>query len=104
MSRVIVNIISEQTIPNYLFIKEIFQPGDSLLFIASQKFSERIGWIVQSLGFADISVESILFPEGGEERWEDMESMLKEKLYWFSMFLKVSIVRFVIFLIPKMLY
>ena len=51
MSRVIVNIISEQTIPNYLFIKEIFQPGDSLLFIASQKFSERIGWIVQSLGF-----------------------------------------------------
>ena len=80
MSRVIVNIISEQTIPNYLFIKEIFQPGDSLLFIASQKFSERIGWIVQSLGFADISVESILFPEGGEERWEDMESMLKEKL------------------------
>jgi len=58
MSRVIVNIISEQTIPNYLFIKEIFQPGDSLLFIASQKFSERIGWIVQSLGFADISVES----------------------------------------------
>ncbi len=80
MSRVIVSIISEQTIPNYLFIKEIFQPEDSLLFIASQKFSERIGWIVQSLGFTDISVESILFPEGGEERWEDMESMLKEKL------------------------
>ncbi|WP_293739181.1 Card1-like endonuclease domain-containing protein [uncultured Parabacteroides sp.] len=80
MSRIIVNIISEQTIPNYLFVKEVFLPGDSLLFIASQKFSTRIDWIVKTLGISDISIESILFPEGGEERWVDMEFMLKEKL------------------------
>lgn len=80
MSRVIVNIMSEQTIPNYLFIKEFYQPEDSLLFIASQRFSKRIEWIVKTLNLNDVSVESILFPEGGEECWNNMESMLKERL------------------------
>lgn len=80
MNRVIVSIISEQTIPNYLFIREFFQTGDCLLFIASQKYSKRIEWIIQTLNFTNVSVESIVFPEGGEERWVDMESLLLEKL------------------------
>lgn len=79
MNRIIVSVISEQTIPNYLFIKEIYQQGDTLLFIASQKFSSRIDWIVKTLNMADIS-ESILFPEGGEERWKEMESLVKNRL------------------------
>ena len=37
MNRIIVNIVSEQTIPNYLFIREMFQEGDRLLFISSQR-------------------------------------------------------------------
>ena len=80
MNRVIVSIISEQTIPNYLFIKEFYQLGDSLLFIASQKFSMRIDWIVKTLGFVDVGIESIFFPEGVEERWKDMESRLRDSL------------------------
>lgn len=80
MNRIIVSIISEQTIPNYLFIKEIYQQGDSLLFIASQKFSSRIDWIVKTLNLRDISIESILFPDGGEERWKEMELFVKDRL------------------------
>lgn len=80
MNRVIVNIISEQTIPNYLFIKEMFQIGDKLLFISSQKFAERIEWIKQSLGYVNCTIESILFQDGEEERWKDMESKLQVQL------------------------
>lgn len=80
MNRVIVSIISEQTIPNYLFIKEMFQNGDRLLFISSQRFVERIEWIKQSLGCDSNITESVIFADGGEERWEDMESLLQKKL------------------------
>ena len=80
MNRIIVSIISEQTIPNYLFIKEMFQDGDSLLFISSRKFQERITWIQQTLKIADDLVQSIIFPEGGEERWNDMDAELTKVL------------------------
>ena len=80
MNRIIVSIISEQTIPNYLFIKEIFQDGDSLLFISSQKFQERIKWIQETLKIADNLIQSIIFPEGGEERWNDMNADLTKVL------------------------
>ena len=80
MNRIIVNIVSEQTIPNYLFIREMFQEGDRLLFISSQRFVARIEWIKESLGFESTKVDSVIFPEGGEERWVDMENKLSETL------------------------
>lgn len=78
MSRVIVNIISEQTIPNYLFIKEIFQEGDELLFISSSKYSERIEWIRQTL--KEEQVQSVIFSKGSEEKWMDMSALLFKQL------------------------
>lgn len=83
MSKTIVSIVSEQTIPNYLFIKEMFLPGDSLLFISSspEKFRERIGWIIKALDYHfPCETDSVIFPAGGEERWDDMKKRLLEKL------------------------
>ena len=77
MQKTIVSIISEQTIPNYLFIKEMFLPGDSLLFISSEKYKERIDWIVTTLDYhMPCEIEKVIFPVEGEEKWQDMQERL----------------------------
>ena len=91
MTKTIVSIVSEQTIPNYLFIKEMYTEGDSLLFISSDKFKERIQWIVNTLNYQEYcKVESIIFPQESEERWEDMkvqltQSLSKDKYYFVNL-------------------
>ena len=80
MKRIIVSIVSEQTVPNYLFIKEMFQIGDELLFISSNKYADRIDWILQTLDYRNCKEERIVFPERGEEKWIDMKTQLQEKL------------------------
>lgn len=48
MSRVLVSILSKQTIPNYLFIKEMEGQYDQLLFISTdQANKERIGETIE---------------------------------------------------------
>ncbi len=42
MKKAIVNIISDQTIPNYIFIKEKYQEVDELLFISSKKMENKM--------------------------------------------------------------
>lgn len=91
MSKTIVSIISEQTIPNYLFIKEMFLPGDSLMFISSDKYKERIDWIVKTLDYRmPCEVVKIIFPAEGEEKWQDMQERLgkvlsKDKHYFVNL-------------------
>lgn len=72
MGRVIVSIISEQTIPNYIFIKENFQIGDELLFISSQKMENKIESILSTLGYVNCITSSIILKENEEEKWKDM--------------------------------
>lgn len=84
MKRIIVSIVSEQTVPNYLFIKEKCERGivNDLLFVSSEKFRNRIEWIVKTIRSNDyqINFEEVIFLEGEEERWEDMESRLLDVL------------------------
>jgi hypothetical protein len=80
MTRVIVNLVSEQTTPNFLFVKEIQQPGDRLLFISSEKFKERIDWIVNALDCKNCETDRIVLPHGVEEEWSQMILLIKEKL------------------------
>lgn len=81
MSKTIVSIISEQTIPNYLFIREMYLPGDSLLFISSDKFKARIDWIVNALDYRfPCEIGKVIFPSEGEERWLDMQDCLLKVL------------------------
>lgn len=61
MSRVLVSILSKQTIPNYLFIKEMEGQYDQLLFISTiQANRERIGEAIEkALGQGEWTVPPI---------------------------------------------
>ena len=80
MARTIVNLISRETTPNFLFVKEMIQTGDKLLFISSQKFSERIEWIIKALGYTNCTINQIILPDGVEEKWMQMIELIKCKL------------------------
>lgn len=81
MNKTIVSIISEQTIPNYLFIKEMFIPGDELMFIASQKTAERISWIKGVLNYNLCDSIDVVFERiGDEENWSEIIRQVGSKL------------------------
>ncbi|WP_080905431.1 Card1-like endonuclease domain-containing protein [Parabacteroides sp. Marseille-P3160] len=81
MSRVIVSLVSEQTIPNYLFIKEIITSGDELMFISSKKMENKIDWILNELRYVDCIVDKCVFDdEDDEERWNKMIEKIKKSL------------------------
>jgi hypothetical protein len=81
MKKTIVSIVSEQATPNFLFIREIIQPGDELLFISSEKFRGRIDWIEQSLGYNHCVSNRIIFDKPDtEEHWQEMVSFIQNKV------------------------
>jgi hypothetical protein len=80
MNRVIVSIISEQTIPNYIFIKENFQIGDELLFVSSKTMASKIENITSTLGYPDVKSVNIILDDNEEERWFRMCSKIREPL------------------------
>ena len=80
MKHTIVNLVSEQTTPNFLFVKEMIQIGDKLLFISSKKFVERIDWIVNALGYNNCDIDRIILPNGVEEKWTEMITLIKNHL------------------------
>lgn len=67
MKRVIVNIISAQPIPNYIFIKQMFQIGDELLFISSKEMEGKINPILATLAWSNCKSESIIFEKENDE-------------------------------------
>lgn len=80
MKTCIVSLVSEQTVPNFLFIKEKIMIGDNLLFISSRKFEERIQWMKNALGYADCYFDTVLLNDGEEEQWDKMALAIKKKL------------------------
>ena len=78
--KTIVNLVSEQTTPNYLFIKDMVNLGDELLFISSEKFKERINWIINALGYKNCVINQIVLPDGVEEKWYQMIALIKREL------------------------
>ena len=82
MGKTIVSIISDQTIPNVLFIKEMFQEGDKLMFISSKKMELKVKWIVNALGMADTThiTNIVLENTDDEERWNVMCNKIESYL------------------------
>ncbi|MDR1583605.1 MAG: DUF1887 family protein [Prevotellaceae bacterium] len=79
--KTIVNIISEQATPNFLFIKEKIQLGDELFFISSKKFEERIDWLEKSLKYNNCVTHRIIFDKiDTEEHWQEMVSLIQNKI------------------------
>jgi hypothetical protein len=81
MNRTIVSIISEQTVPNYIFIKEMMSKGDKLMFISSKRFENRISWIQDALNVeSDRIIPLLLSNPDDEERWQLMSSSIEKAL------------------------
>ena len=74
--KTIVNLVSKQTIPNYLFIKEFYVSGDDLIFITSAKMKDKILPILNTLG--ESYPNQVI--EVDEENWTSMTSKIKERL------------------------
>lgn len=82
MGKTLVNIISAQTIPNVLFIKEMYEDGDKLLFIASRVMESKIHWIINALNIQNTGqIINIVFENNDdEERWDVMCDIIKSYL------------------------
>ena len=82
MNKVIVNIVSQQSVPNYLFIREMYEEGDSLMFISSQKMAHNIDDILQPLKDISCVTERIVFEnENDEEKWAVMCDTVSKRLF-----------------------
>lgn len=80
MAKTIVSIISAQPTPNYLFIREVFVPGDKLMFITSTKMLSNIEPILNTLKWNDLDICKVILKEGEEENWESMCNTIKNCL------------------------
>ena len=84
MKRTLVNIISAQTIQNYLFIKELYQENDNLLFLHSSSLIAPQEWIIKTLVNNGCVKQDnqIISKELSEEDWismcESIESCICE--------------------------
>lgn len=78
--KTIVSIISAQPTPNYLLIRELFEPGDKLMFITSTKMQPNIKPIVDTLCWKNVDISEVVLCDGEEERWEPMCNSIKKVL------------------------
>lgn len=80
-NRTIVSVLSQQAAPNYLVIRELFQKGDSLLFISSRTMFPKLKVIESSLADLEITVDSVVFSDDdAEEKWNLMSREIETKL------------------------
>ena len=77
MAKTIVSIVSDQTLPNYIFIKEMYKPGDSLLFISSEKMYPKVSYIISTLAYTD-EYQVVLLED--ENNWEVMKAQICSQL------------------------
>lgn len=78
--RVLVSFVSEQTVPIYLFIKTMFQPGDEILLISSNdnKMEQSVDNLKKTLNWGNAPISTItLKKKGDEEIWNQLTSQLK---------------------------
>ncbi|HOV36380.1 MAG TPA: DUF1887 family CARF protein [Dysgonamonadaceae bacterium] len=79
-NRVLVSIISKQTIPNYLFIKDRQKQGDEMLLIATQEMKNEPKWLIQTLKCEQNEIDTILLEKNQEEKWNEMTAAIAEHL------------------------
>ena len=78
--KTIVNIVSEQTLPNYLFVREMYEKDDKIIWIVSK--NERIKDAMQSLcnTLGNIPNEQIYLEEGKEENIHYINGILQREI------------------------
>lgn len=61
MSKTIVNIITPQDpLPAYLFIKELYESGDRLMFVSTRNDEEKIDFFTQLIGIAPSEITDVV--------------------------------------------
>lgn len=70
--KTIVNIVSDQLAPNYLFIKELYKEGDELLFIATKRMEGNLTKLLKNLSEIKQTSSVIFENDGDEEKWDVM--------------------------------
>jgi len=80
-NRTIVSVLSQQAAPNYLVIRELFQKGDSLLFISSRTMFPKLKMIESCLADLEGKVSSVVFSDDdAEEKWNLMCREIEARL------------------------
>lgn len=75
--RTLVCLVSAQTLPNYLFIKEMYVPGDRILLITSKGGMEQHATdLEKALGWSNATIHRHTFSEKGLE--DDFQAISKE--------------------------
>ena len=75
--RTLVCLVSAQTLPNFLFIKEMYIPGDRILLITSKGGMEQHAThLEEALGWANATIHRHTFSEKGLE--DNFQAMSKE--------------------------
>ena len=81
--RTLVCLVSQQTVPNYLFIKEMYQPGDELWLITSKGGNEvYVKYLQEVLGWTNATIKVLTLAKEHDE--EDWNRLIKQFDGWFS--------------------
>lgn len=79
--RIIISIISDQPLPNYVFIKEKAQKGDILVFIVTKSMEKKYEEFKLNLNQEDFHIRKIEFDNiGDEDDYIPMYQFLEAKL------------------------
>lgn len=77
----IINIVSAQTLPNYLFVREKYKKGDKIIWIVTHKVQKALSCLKSTLSDIDVANQKeILLEEDGEENISYMTNLLKEEI------------------------
>lgn len=78
--KTIVNIVSEQTLPNYLFVKEVYEQEDNVIWIVSK--ADRIQTAIKCLKntIGEITDKMIYIEDGSEENIQYIKEVLQTNI------------------------
>jgi hypothetical protein len=79
--KTIINIVSAQTLPNYLFVKQMYEEGDKVIWIVSSNKKVQQAMSSLSNNLSDITnQQEISLTEGSEENVDCITNLLKEEI------------------------
>ncbi len=79
--KTIINIVSAQTLPNYLFVKQMYEQGDKIVWIVSSNKKVQQAMSSLSSNLSDITnQQEISLTEGSEENVDCITNLLKKEI------------------------
>jgi hypothetical protein len=75
--KTIINIVSAQTLPNYLFVKQMYEEGDKVIWIVSSSMQNAMQCLATTFQREDVK---IALQKGEEENMQTIQQILKEKI------------------------